>query len=217
MWEIIKAGGPVMWPLLLLSVASFAILIERIWALQPSKIVPSELVSQTRALVRSGHMGPDEIKALAQNSPLGQVLAAGLLNQHRGRGVLKEALEDTGRHVAHELERYLNVLGTIASVAPFIGLLGTVLGIIAAFSAITHSGIGDPKVLSGGIGQALVSTAAGLVVAIPSLLGYRFLRSHVDHLVIAMEKEARKLLTTLEGRGEIRREASKGGAGGSRP
>ena len=125
-------------------------------------------------------------------------MSAALANQHRSRELLKEAVEDTGRHVAHELERYLNLLGTIAAVSPLLGLLGTVIGIIAAFSAITHTGIGDPKALSGGIGQALVSTAGGLLVAIPSLMGYRYLRGHVDGLVIEMEKAALGLIARID-------------------
>jgi biopolymer transport protein ExbB len=125
-------------------------------------------------------------------------VTAALANQHRSRELLKEAVEDTGRHVAHELERYLNLLGTIAAVSPLLGLLGTVIGIISAFSAITHTGIGDPKALSGGIGQALVSTAGGLFVAIPSLMGYRYLRGHVDGLVIEMEKVALGLIARID-------------------
>jgi biopolymer transport protein ExbB len=138
------------------------------------------------------------MQALSDNSALGQVLAAGLANRYRPRQYVKEAIEDTGRHVVHELERFLNTLGTIASVSPLMGLLGTVIGIITAFSAITQQGVGDPKVLSGGIGQALITTAAGLLVAIPSLIGYRYLRGHVDQLVVKMEKEALRLVSSLD-------------------
>jgi biopolymer transport protein ExbB len=192
MWEMFQAGGPVMWPILLLSVVAMAIMVERFWALQPGKVLPAALVTAVASA------DAQTISAEAANSPLGQVVTAALQNQHRSRELLKEAVEDTGRHVAHELERYLNLLGTIAAVSPLLGLLGTVIGIISAFSAITHSGIGDPKALSGGIGQALVSTAGGLIVAIPSLMGYRYLRGHVDGLVVEMEKAALGLIARID-------------------
>lgn len=198
MWEIIKAGGPVMWPIIALSIAAAAIVLERLWSLQESRVIPPELTDKVWKLVAAGQLSDRHIEAIAQNSALGQILAAGLQNRHRPREWVKEAIEDTGRHVAHELERFLNMLGTIAAVSPLMGLLGTVIGIISAFNAITHDGVGDPKVLSGGIGQALITTAAGLVVAIPSLMGYRYLRGRVDALVIAMEKEAIRLVQSLD-------------------
>ena len=198
MWEIIKAGGPVMWPIIALSIAAAAIVLERLWSLQPARIIPPELHDKVWKLVAAGQLSDRHIEAIAENSPLGKVLAAGLANRHRPREWVKEAIEDTGRHVAHELERFLNMLGTIAAVSPLMGLLGTVIGIISAFNAITHDGVGDPKVLSGGIGQALITTAAGLVVAIPSLMGYRYLRGRVDELVVAMEKEAMRLVQSLD-------------------
>ncbi len=198
MWEIIKAGGPVMWPLIVLSVLAAAILLERLWSLQERRIIPPELREKVWKLVETGQLTDRHISALAQNSALGQILAAGLSNRNKPREFIKEAIEDTGRHVVHELERFLNMLGTIAAVSPLLGLLGTVTGIIVAFNAITHTGVGDPKVLSVGIGQALITTAAGLIVAIPSLMGYRYLRGRVDELVIAMEKEAMKLVQSLD-------------------
>ena len=200
MWEIIKAGGPVMWPIIALSIVAAAILLERLWTLQERRVIPAELRVKVWKLVESGQLNERHIAALAANSALGQILAAGLSNRHRPREFIKEAIEDTGRHVVHELERFLNMLGTIAAVSPLMGLLGTVTGIIVAFNAITHTGIGDPKVLSGGIGQALITTAAGLIVAIPSLMGYRYLRGRVDALVIEMEKEALKLVQALDAR-----------------
>jgi biopolymer transport protein ExbB len=198
MWEIIKAGGPVMWPIIALSIVATAILLERLWSLQERRVIPPELREKVWKLVESGQLTDRHILALAQNSALGQILAAGLANRMRPREYIKEAIEDTGRHVVHELERFLNMLGTIAAVSPLMGLLGTVTGIIVAFNAITHQGIGDPKVLSGGIGQALITTAAGLIVAIPSLMAYRYLRGRVDTLVVQMEKEALKLVRSLD-------------------
>jgi biopolymer transport protein ExbB len=198
MWEIIKAGGPVMWPILLCSVGAFAIVLERLWSLQQSRVLPAALTDKVWKLVESGQLTDKHVDALAQNSALGQVLAAGLANRHRTREIVKEAIEDTGRHVAHDLERFLNVLATIAGVSPLLGLLGTVTGIISAFDAIAAQGTGDPRVLSGGISEALITTAAGLIVAIPALMAYRYLRGRVDGLVIEMEKEALKLVQYLD-------------------
>jgi biopolymer transport protein ExbB len=203
MWEIIKAGGPVMWPIILCSIGAAAIVLERLWSLQQERVLPRELTGKVWKLVETGQLTDKHIEALGQNSPLGRVLAAGLQNRHRGREIIKESIEDTGRHVAHDLERFLNILATIAAVSPLLGLLGTVTGIIAAFNAIVAQGVGDPRVLSGGIGEALITTAAGLIVAIPALMGYRYLRGRIDALVIDMEKEALKLIQYLDAvRGE---------------
>jgi biopolymer transport protein ExbB len=198
MWEIIKAGGPVMWPIILCSIAAVAIILERLWSLQDHRVVPPNLTEQVWKLVEAHALTDRHIAALDRNSPLGHILAAGVANRDRPREIIKEAIEDAGRHVVHELDRFLNTLGTIAAVSPFLGLLGTVLGIITAFNAITAQGVGDPRALSGGIGQALIATAAGLCVAIPSLIGYRYLRGRVEQLVIAMEKEALKLVQALD-------------------
>jgi biopolymer transport protein ExbB len=198
MWEIIIAGGPVMWPIMLCSVAAAAIILERIWTLQRKRIIPQELTERVRKLVETRTLNDRHVEALGRNSPLGRVLAAGLANHDKGRDIMKEAIEDTGRHVVHELERFLNALGTIAAISPLLGLLGTVIGMIEAFDAITSQGVGDPRMLSGGIGEALITTAAGLIVAIPALLGYRYLRGVVDFLVIEMEKEAMKLVQAFD-------------------
>jgi biopolymer transport protein ExbB len=149
-------------------------------------------------LIETNQVNDKVIAALEQNSPLGRLLAAGLANRHRPREALVERLEDTGRHVIHELERFLNTLGTIAGVSPLLGLLGTVTGIIKSFNAIQAGGMGDPRALSGGIAEALICTAAGLMVAIPSLVAYRLLRSKVDGIVISMEKDAMRLADALE-------------------
>ncbi len=198
MWEIIIAGGPVMWPIILCSVIAAAIMLERLWTLQRKRVIPRELTDRVWKLVESRTLNQRHIEALARNSPLGRVLAAGLANRHWGREVMKEVIEDTGRHVVYELERFLNALATIAAISPLLGLLGTVIGMIQAFDAITSQGIGDPQVLSGGIGVALITTAAGLTVAIPALICYRYLRGLVDFLVIEMEKEAMKLVQAFD-------------------
>jgi len=161
-------------------------------------VLPADLTRRVWDLVDNNLVTDQIIAALQQNSPLGKVLAAGLANRHRSREALMERLEDTGRHVVHELERFLNMLGTIAGVSPLLGLLGTVGGIIKAFNAINAGGVGDPRMLSGGIAQALVTTAAGLCVAIPSLIAYRYLRGRVDRIVIEIEKDAIQLADALE-------------------
>lgn len=198
MWEIFIAGGPIMWPILLCSVVAAAIMLERLWTLQRKRVIPRELTDRVWKLVETRTLDDRHIDALSRNSPLGRVLAAGLTNRHQGREIMKEAIEDTGRHVVHELERFLNALGTIAAISPLLGLLGTVIGMIQAFDSITSQGVGDPKVLSGGIGVALITTAAGLLVAIPALVGFRYLRGVVDFLVIEMEKEAMKLVQAFD-------------------
>jgi biopolymer transport protein ExbB len=206
MWEIVRAGGPLMWPIILCSIAAAAIVLERLWTLQDRRVLPRELTQKVWQLIESNQVNDKVIQALEQNSPLGRVLAAGLANRHRPREVIMERLEDTGRHVIHELERFLNTLGTIAAITPLLGLLGTVTGIIKAFNAIQAGGMGDPRALSGGIAEALITTAAGLLVAIPALFAYRSLRSKVDGIVIAMEKDAIRLADAVE--------SAQGGAGG---
>ncbi len=198
MWEIVQAGGTLMWPIMLCSVVSAAIILERLWTLQDRRVLPPDLMQKVWKLVETHQINDKVIAALEQNSPLGRLLAAGLLNRHRPREVLMERLEDTGRHTVHELERFLNTLGTIAGVSPLLGLLGTVTGIIKAFNAINAGGAGDPRMLSGGIAEALVATAAGLCVAIPSLIAYRYLRGRVERIVIEMEKNALRLVDSFE-------------------
>src|SRR5712675_1757848 len=198
MWEIVRAGGPLMWPIILCSITAAAIILERLWTLQDRRVLPPELPQKVWQLIEANQINDKVIAALEQNSPLGKLLATGLANRHRPREILMERLEDTGRHVVHELERFLNTLGTIAAVSPLLGLLGTVGGIIRAFNAINAGGAGDPRMLSGGIAQALITTAAGLCVAIPALIAYRYLRGRVDRIVIEMEKDAIQLADALE-------------------
>jgi biopolymer transport protein ExbB len=203
MWEIIRAGGGFMWPIILCSVAAVAIILERLWALQSSRVIPRDLGQKVWNWIEADELSDKLITALQQNSPLGQLLAIGIANRDKPRALMVERLQDGGRHVVHDLERFLNTLGTIAAVSPLLGLLGTVAGIIHAFNAITANGIGDPRVLSGGIGEALITTAAGLSVAIPSLIAYRFLRGKVERLVIRMEKEAMRVVDALDERTRI--------------
>jgi biopolymer transport protein ExbB len=201
MWEIVRAGGPFMWPILLCSVIAVAIIAERLWTLQERRVMPPELTRRVWQLVENGQVNEKVIAALQDNSPLGKILATGLSNRHRPREVMMERLEDAGRHVVHELERFLNTLGTIAAVSPLLGLLGTVTGIIKAFNALSAGGIGDPRALSGGISEALITTAAGLCVAIPALIAFRYLRGRVDAHVVQMEKDVVRFADALETRG----------------
>ena len=200
MFEIVKSGGVFMAPIILASIVAAAIFLERLWTLQIKRVLPPELTAKVWRWVESDQLQDKHIAALEQNSPLGKVLAAGLANRHRDRAIIKEAIEDTGRHVIHELERFINALGTIASISPLLGLLGTVSGMIRTFTDITDQGVGNPQVLAGGISEALVSTAAGLVVAIPSVIAYRFLRTRVEAIVVQMEKEAMKLVQAIDDR-----------------
>jgi biopolymer transport protein ExbB len=198
MFEIVKAGGIMMGPLILASIIAAAIFLERLWTLQEKRVLPMELTDKVWRWVEQRQIQDKHIFALQQNSPLGKILAAGLANRHRDRSIIKESIEDTGRHVVHELDRFIGTLGTIASLSPLMGLLGTVLGMIRTFNAITTEGIGNPAALAGGIAEALITTAAGLTVAIPALIGYRFLRSKVERLVVQMEKEAIKLVLAMD-------------------
>ncbi len=201
MFEIVRAGGWLMLPLLLCSVVAVAIIIERLWTLRRRRVLPDDLTVKVWEWAHNRKLDESHLRALSESSPLGQILASGLLNRSRSRDIMKESIEDTGRHVVHELERYLNSLGTIAAVTPLLGLLGTVIGMVKVFTAITTHGVGNPTVLAGGISEALLTTAAGLSIAIPSLIGYRYLRGRVDSLVVQMEKEAMKLVDTIH-RGE---------------
>jgi biopolymer transport protein ExbB len=198
MWELVKAGGYVMWPIILCSIAAAAIFVERLWTLQESRVLPKELTKKVMQWIETRDLNDKMIAALEQNSPLGKVIAVGLANRNRPRDVLVERVADTGRHVVHELERFLGMLGTIANIAPLLGLLGTVTGIIRAFNDITLRGTGDPRILSGGIAMALITTAAGLLVAIPAVVAYRYLRGRVEGLVVQMEKEAMQLVEFIE-------------------
>ena len=198
-YEFVKAGGWMMLPILICSVVSMAIVIVRFWSLQKRRITPDDLGTQVWQWARSGTLDDKRIETLRGGSPLGRVLAAGLVNRNYAREVMKEGIEEVGRQVFYELARYLNTLGTIAAVSPLLGLLGTVIGMIKVFAAITTQGVGDASVLAGGISEALITTAAGLSVAIPTLMFYRYFRNLVEGLVVAMEQEALKLVEALHG------------------
>ncbi|MGM0413374.1 MAG: MotA/TolQ/ExbB proton channel family protein [Pseudomonadota bacterium] len=202
MLELIRSGGWIMWPLLLCSVVAVAIIAERFWSLRPSRVVPPHLVARIWHWQGQGRLDNQRLGELRAGSPLGRVLAAGLVNLHHDREVMKESIEEAGRQVVLELERFLNTLGTIASITPLLGLLGTVIGMIKVFATITSAGLGDPSELAGGISEALITTATGLSIAIPSLMFYRYFRGRVDELVLRMEEEALKLVEVIHGERE---------------
>ena len=200
MFELIKSGGPVMIPIIILAIIAMAIIVERIWSLRRKEVFPPGLGVEVREWARGRELDSKHIDVLRRNSPLGEVLAAALDMRHKPRELMKERVEDVGRHVVHQMERFLNTLGTIAGVAPLLGLLGTVLGIIEMFLTILKTGVGDANQLAGGIGQALVSTAGGLVLAIPALMFYRYFRGLINEYVIDMEKQAIALMDVLDNR-----------------
>jgi len=198
-WELIKSGGWLMLPIIACSVLVVGLIGERLWALQRRRIIPRHLVAQTWHKIKNRSLDASQLRELRTGSSLGRLLAAGLVNMHHDRQVMMESIEDAGRHEAHRLERYLNTIGTVAAISPLLGLLGTVIGMIQVFSTISSQGLGNAPALAGGISQALITTAAGLVVAIPSLMAYRYLRGRVDELVIEMEQESLKLVEVVHG------------------
>ncbi|HSG11792.1 MAG TPA: MotA/TolQ/ExbB proton channel family protein [Gammaproteobacteria bacterium] len=199
MLELVKAGGWLMLPIILCSIIAVAIIAERLWSLRLRRVLPKHLVAQVWRWEKIHQLDDEHMRELQASSPLGSILAAGIVNRHQNRAVMKESIEDTGRHVVHELERYLNTLGTIAAITPLLGLLGTVIGMIKVFSAITTQGVGNPGALAGGISEALLTTAAGMSVAIPTLMFYRYFRGRVRMLVLRMEQEAMLMVEIMHG------------------
>ena len=197
MFELVQAGGWLMIPILLCSVIAAAISVERFWTLRADQVAPRNLLAQVLTWIKNNEMDNKRLRELKNGSPLGQILAAGITSHRKGRNAMKESIEEVANHVVHELERYLNTLGTVAAITPLLGLLGTVIGMIKVFTAIRLEGTGNAAVLAGGISEALITTAAGLTVAIPSLFFYRFFQRKVDELVIYMEQEALKLVEVL--------------------
>lgn len=198
MLELIKAGGWVMVPLIALAIIALAIVVERFWSLRRKEVLPPGLGAEVREWARGRQLDPKHIEVLRRNSPLGELLAAALDQRYRPRELIKERVEDVGRHVSHQLERFMNTLGTIGSVGPLLGLLGTVFGMIDMFLEILTAGVGDVNQLAGGIGQALISTAAGLCVAIPAVMFHRYFRGRIAEYVVEMEKEAIQLLDAID-------------------
>jgi biopolymer transport protein ExbB len=197
-WEIIIAAGWPIWPLIIASVVALAIIGERAFVLRESTVAPPNLLPELQAWLAKGGVTKETIARLEKHSMLGQVFASALANSKNSREVTKEAIEETGRAVAHNLDRYLPTLGTIATVAPLLGLLGTVIGMVELFGAFTNTGH-DIAQFARGISVALYNTAAGIVVAVPAMIAYRYFRSKVDDLLVGMEQQAIKLVEIIHG------------------
>ncbi len=198
MFDIIRAAGWPIWPLLAASIIALALIFERLASLRRSKVVPTGLLESILADIKGGQPGADMIRRVSEHSPLGRVLAAGLRNVRSSRDVMKEAIEEEGRSVTHHLERYLTTLGTIAAVAPLMGLFGTVVGMIEIFGSQNATG-SNPQQLASGISIALYNTGFGLLIAIPALIFHRYFRGRVDDFVIEMEQLAIKLVEVVHG------------------
>ncbi|TPE55491.1 MotA/TolQ/ExbB proton channel family protein [Maribrevibacterium harenarium] len=197
MLEFIKTGGVFMWPLLGCSILALAIIIERFWSLRKGRVVPNGLMADVMARLREDRMTVDYIRSLQSTAGLGFIFAAGLLNSKHGRQSMKESIREAASHVIHELERFMSTLGTIAAIAPLLGLLGTVVGMIKVFSVLMEEGAGNTALLAGGISEALLTTAAGLGVAIPALIFHRYFSRRIDELVVSMEQQCNKLVDAL--------------------
>ena len=198
MWQIIQAAGWPIWPLILASIIALAIIGERFWALRAEVVAPSTLLPEVSKMVAQGGITKETCAKLEQHSMLGEIFASALANANASREVIKEAIEESGRAVAHKLERYLTTLGTIATVSPLLGLLGTVIGMVELFGAFTATGH-DVAQFARGISVALYNTAAGIIVAVPAMIFYRFFRGRVDNLIVEMEQQAVKLVEIIHG------------------
>ena len=203
MFELLKAGGILMVPIVACSILALAIILERFWTLRASRVAPPQTINELWRWIKKKELNGRKLKALQGSSPLGRILAGGLLNAKHGREIMKESIEHEASQVIHDLERFLNPLGTVATITPLLGLLGTVIGMIKVFAEIQLAGVGNAGNLAGGISEALITTAAGLSVAIPALISHRYFIRRVDELVVGMEQEAIKLVEVVHGDREI--------------
>jgi len=197
MIDVLVAGGWVMPLIVACSVVALSISIERYLALDRSKVAPPHLLATVWRDLKQGELNAQKLAQLRINSPLGAILAAGIANRGQGRDVMKESISEAASHVVHNLEKYLNSLGTVAAIAPLLGLLGTVVGMIDVFTQITTVGTGNANALAGGISEALLTTAAGLIVAIPALVMHRYFTGLIDTIVVDLEREAIKLVDAI--------------------
>ncbi|HEX6592033.1 MAG TPA: MotA/TolQ/ExbB proton channel family protein [Moraxellaceae bacterium] len=214
MWELIKAGGWLMLPILLASTLALAISLERAWSLRTARVAPPDLLARVWKWIKANQLDAAKLKELRADSPLGEILAAGLLNSKHGREIMKESIEEAASHVVHEMEKYLTLLGTVAVISPLLGLLGTVVGIIEAFMAVTSSGLGDPTMLASGISKALITTAGGIAVAIPAMVMHRYFMRHITSITVEMEQQAIKLVDIVHGDREVDFQDKAAGKGG---
>ncbi len=199
MLDLLKPGGIIMFPLLLCSVLALAIIIERFWTLRVSRLSPKSLVNELWGWIRNKELNSKRLRELKDAAPIGRVLAAGLVNAKHGREIMKESIQEEASHVVHEMERFLTALGTVAVIAPLLGLLGTVIGMIKVFAQLQLEGAGNAAALAGGISEALITTAAGLTVAIPALIFHRYFLRRVDEIVVDMEQDALRLVEVVHG------------------
>jgi biopolymer transport protein ExbB len=199
-WEIIQAAGWPIWPLIFASIIALAIIGERFWALRTSVVAPETLLPEVQKNLAQGGFSKESCEHLSQHSLLGEIFSSALLNADASREIMKEAIEETGRAVAHKLEKYLTALGTIATVSPLLGLLGTVIGMVELFGAFNAAGSShDVAQFAKGISVALYNTAAGIVVAVPAMIFYRYFRGKIDSLIVDMEQQAVKLVEIIHG------------------
>lgn len=197
MFEIVSSGGVVMIFLLLLMALAMMIVAERFWSLRNQEIIPKKLGKDVIKWARKKQLDDAHVDRLAENSPLGYLMATAIKQRDRDRGEIIESVEDAGRHVSHQLEKPLHWLQAIAEVAPLLGLLGTVIGMMKVFASIMEFGVGDANQLAGGISQALTTTAAGLIVAIPTVLFYRYFKNRIADQTIVMEQQVMQLIDSL--------------------
>jgi biopolymer transport protein ExbB len=202
-FELIASGGWLMIPIIGCSVLALAICMERLWELRASKIAPPDLMKDVWGWLKTGAMTAERMKEVKKSSPLGRIIVAGLNNARHGREIMKESIQEAATQVIHELERFLTALGTIAAIAPLLGLLGTVIGMIKVFTEIMIQGTGNASVLAGGISEALITTASGLAIAIPTLIFHRHFQRKIDSLVIEMEQQAVKLVEAVHGERDV--------------
>jgi len=201
--EVLFSGGWMMLPIVICSVLSLAISLERAVTLRVTKIAPSDLMSSVWLWIKSDQMTNQRMADIKKTSPLGAIIIAGLNSASLSRERMQESIEEASAAVVHELERYLSALGTIAAITPLLGLLGTVIGMIKVFTAIMLEGSGNAAVLAGGISEALITTAAGLFVAIPTLIFHRYFHRKVDSLVLEMEQQAVRLVDSIHGEADV--------------
>lgn len=200
MYDFVVKGGVLMIPIALCSIIALAIFLERLWSLRRSKVIPRDFLIEIEDLIRREKIPEAVTRCRKDNSSMANIIVAGIRNFGKRREIVKESIEEIGRREAATLERYINVVGTIAAISPLLGLLGTVVGMIKAFNVISIQGVGNPSSLAGGISEALITTAAGLVVAIPTFVLYRYLANKADALIVEMEEHSIRMVDLLKGR-----------------
>ena len=198
MWEIIQAAGWPIWPLILTSIIGVAIILERFWSLRKSQIIPDGLIVEIKTMIKQNNLDNNKVNILKNSSPLGDLMAVAITKRKDSVEVIKSALDERAGIIVHNLERYLGVLVTIATVAPLLGLFGTIIGMVELFSSFTSSGH-DVAVFARGISIALYNTAGGIVVAVPAMIAYRFFRSKIDNYLNEMEHYAIQIVEILKG------------------